>query len=1417
MSFSITPISTSLPDLLKDPSSGPDLSTVYDAIVVGSGYGGAIAAQKLTCAGRKVLLLERGREILPGDYPRTLAEAQRETQITTAQAGRLTRVNGMLDLRINKDMSVVVGCGLGGTSLINANVALSPVDGVFTETETTPDGKTRHLWPKAFRTAPDGTPIDAPLKAEYDEARTALGARPLPEGTTFPKLEALKKAATELGHPFQRPPINVTFEDGKNHFGNFQAACTNCGDCCAGCNYGAKNTTLMNYLPHAAANGAQIVTEAEVFTVAQDGDLWTVRVNAFGEPAKDGFDVKAHLVVLAAGTLGSTEILKRSKAAGLKLASAALGLGFSGNGDVLGFGFDANRETDAAKAPDPIYSIGAGVNAPDKPEYAPGPCITGTIRIGMEKGDAVRDGVLIEEGVAPGPLSLIYPGIFFIQDAVNSNLTRFPDAQRRLQDIGRLGEDLLGLKKLADLSYSGAVANTQSYLLMSHDDAGGRLRFNAKTDSIWVDWPGVGSRFPFPRDNDILRQASDTIWANYVANPLWNEAFGWKVISTHPVGGCRMADSPDEGVVNADCHVFTGNGPEVHDGLMVCDGAVIPSALGVNPLLTISAVTIRAMDRLIAARKWPVMAKPRPASSTSAKGQSTPQQPPPLAALKAALDEAGTRLADAEKDIRKGFGERVKDRLFDAARTFIKTHLEGLERAFALGALNNAEKAVDLDDMKTEFLPAFETLSGYVATLQDALTSKDPASGDEAAEALVAAIRGIVGELSSGVSFRETMSGAVADLPDRPHPVSDRYEIGAAQGVCEGATIDATFTVSTSDVDAMMKDASHSATLTGALKVGGGIPKLPAGTYTLSKGTFQLLKLDGTEVDRWLMTYAGGFGAGLQFKGRKVLQRRPGSNWWTDLTTLDVDILDPAGPHPVRIACGQMTLGVQDFVRQSQTIRAEFKGALTARQIFFQLIQAIKDKESSPDLKTLVCNKSFLNGLVRYGLETYGTDAQGNLTPPAQALAALADMGAPMLFARLIFQAYGGLPAYLYNYPARNVPAGSMPNSDGGTLPGCKGVKAQRISERVAGATMQLTRFDGGSKGPVIVANGLGFRGLGFALINPTAQAPSFVQALLNEGYDVWVFDHRASPQNLGPDGKVNVKYTVDDIAQTDWRWAVDTVLAARRDVTDVQVMAHCLGGLTAMMAVAGGHIREIRQMIVSQFSLHPVTSWFNELKADTNVAALIRIGLDESERTAIGQLMGNPLFGDLFKAREIFDLCSVPPATGKMSDAEKLEALIDTLLWNAPFPGGEPCYSPTCHRVFGVFGQVYLHAKLDQFTHDAIGAMAGPVATRPFLQLGKMMRAGLAVDAGGRSATYMAHPERFTFPVHLISGSMNQLVTPDTTLRTLRWLQTGAPAHPEMFTRQVFDGFGHFDCFIGRDAPEIVFGPLIDRLNAFN
>lgn len=267
-----------------------------------------------------VCVLERGREILPSQlaspdyphtYPNTLMASAQEAQIET-KTGHFGDRTALVDLHVGDDVCVVVGCGLGGTSLINANVALAADKRVFAA----------EAWPRAFREEPNL------LDDYYDRARLWLGSNPYPDpdseaGSPYPrlnKLEALKTSAKALRPPFYRPPINVTFKDGRNHAGVHQNACVSCGDCVSGCNYGAKNTTLMNYLPDAHQHGAEIFTCAEVQYLEQAGSGWKVHIENLQEPTAPPLIVAADLVILAAGTLGSTEILLRSREKGLPIS-----------------------------------------------------------------------------------------------------------------------------------------------------------------------------------------------------------------------------------------------------------------------------------------------------------------------------------------------------------------------------------------------------------------------------------------------------------------------------------------------------------------------------------------------------------------------------------------------------------------------------------------------------------------------------------------------------------------------------------------------------------------------------------------------------------------------------------------------------------------------------------------------------------------------------------------------------------------------------------------------------------------------------------------------------------------------------------------------------------------------------------------
>ncbi|WP_050525191.1 GMC oxidoreductase [Pseudorhodobacter ferrugineus] len=870
-----------------------DAKARYEVVVIGSGYGASIAASRLARAGREVAVLERGREMRPGDFPRSMTEIAGDAQVQVAETGkRLGRADGLLDFHLNDDLSVLIGCGLGGTSLINANVAL----------ESDPRLIDHFNWPAVYR---DNPGLLAPY---YERARKALGSRPYPEtAPALPKLAALQQSATEMGKPFYRPPINVTFEDGPNAFGFAQNACNLCGDCCTGCNYGAKNTTLMNYLPDARAHGAQIFTGAEVRHLEKTATGWDVHIR----PIEGGAVrvISADLVVMGAGTLGSTEILLRSKTKGLAL-SKQLGQRFSGNGDVLAFGYNANLDGDMdGETPRPMLrGIGAGSNAPDLPEYQPGPCIAGIIDC-RDPAAPVTDGMVIEEGVMPGGLAMGFSAIFFLNQAITGDPFKFGDTSLRLQDAADVGNAInTDPASLSRFAYDGPVGRTQTYLVMSHDASDGEVTLT--NDQAVVRWQGAGSEPSILRNNKILAQASDAIWAEFQPNPMWQTEMGRKLVTVHPIGGCVMADSADTGVVNGDCQVFDGAGG-VHAGLYVCDGAVIPGALGVNPLLTISAVAEYAVEQMATSRGWTIEytgTRPLPAEC-HVPDPIKPPPPPDIAAQLQSIIDA----MKASKTLIDNGDYAAARAIFEAA---YKAVTEGVDSPLApswavlrLMLTDTLMRAIA--EVFAEFLPILEAVDAKIDSgdFLGALTVIEDAAGD----------------FTPGLRFDEKMEGVIAPA-DRQmdRPISDAYRVAQRRGEMTGpeAAIVGHFTISTESIERLLTDPDHRATLTGTIDC----PAL-GGRLILDEGAvFDLLRANDGEIECWNMIYSGKMQDSddetpFYFKGVKTLKRRAGSSWWTDLTTLNVDIWDGTAPHGLPRFQGIMTLGLEDLAQQLSTVQ----------------------------------------------------------------------------------------------------------------------------------------------------------------------------------------------------------------------------------------------------------------------------------------------------------------------------------------------------------------------------------------------------------------------------------------------------------------------------------------------------------------
>ncbi len=559
-------------DRLSSPTN--DIKKHYPIVIVGSGYGGAIAASRLSRAGQQVCLFERGIERHPGQFPNDEEETLHEiqTNLPHRYTGKRT---ALYDFHINDTMTILVGCGLGGTSLINANVALRPDSRLFDDPG----------WPQELR-----EDVNSRLEEGFRRAEKMLNPKPYPQH--FPrldKLEALEQSAADMGANCYRLPINVTFEDGLNQAGVEQKACILCGDCISGCNHWAKNTTLMNYLPDAKNHGAEIFTGVTVRRIERQDDGWLLHYQllkgdqeAFGGPE---LSVGAGIVILAAGTLGSTEILLRSKAAGLSLSNK-LGHKFSGNGDVGGIAYNTDR---------PVGSVGFGPRNPKKSKPV-GPTITGIIDLRNEA--EVDQGIVIEEGAVPGSLARGLPvGLSKAARLVGE------DTDRGLWDkLTELARRWISLIRGA---YHGAVLHSQLYLVMSHDDSGGRLIL--KDDRIRILWPDVGQQEFVNRVNLNLEKATRALGGTFVENPAWRMLPSNNMVTAHPLGGCIMAEDSEAGVVNHKGQVFSSSsGSDVYEGLYVNDGAIIPRSLGANPLLTISAVAERSCKLMADDRGWQI-------------------------------------------------------------------------------------------------------------------------------------------------------------------------------------------------------------------------------------------------------------------------------------------------------------------------------------------------------------------------------------------------------------------------------------------------------------------------------------------------------------------------------------------------------------------------------------------------------------------------------------------------------------------------------------------------------------------------------------------------------------------------------------------------------------------------------------------
>jgi len=543
----------------------------YDVIVVGSGYGGAITAARLANADfnpkLKVCILERGQEWPVGQFADSLGG------LLANSYNEALNPLGLYEFDLHPDIAVIKGSGLGGTSLVNANVAIRPEPDVF------------NSWPNALRVAAgSGEGKPGSLWNYYKLAEQTLDVSPHPNASNLKKVQALQKRASQLGQIVETLRIAVNFQqegvvvyqgDGKSIV---KHKCIDCGDCVTGCNVGAKNTLYMNYLPLAKKGGAHIFTQTEVETIEKGAGDWTVHaIHRPDAASADNVTLTARMVIVSAGALGSSKILLASRQRGLT-TSDALGTRFSGNGDFFGLAYNSATSTN---------TVGFGNHADDAfAQLSPrsGPSIVGLVRYNATQPPGKR--FVIEDVSIPrayrDAAAMAFRGILGTDVG-----TRNADQAQQRWDNDTFGADP-----------QGALNSTMLYLCMAQDDSGGMVTLD-DSGSLRIAWPGAGGQPIFQQINDECRAHAAALGSTFIESPLWHVS-PWKTLATaHPLGGCPMGEDGSDGVVDHLARVFQGDGGDVHDGLYVADGSIVRTALGVNPFLTISALSERIADHIV--------------------------------------------------------------------------------------------------------------------------------------------------------------------------------------------------------------------------------------------------------------------------------------------------------------------------------------------------------------------------------------------------------------------------------------------------------------------------------------------------------------------------------------------------------------------------------------------------------------------------------------------------------------------------------------------------------------------------------------------------------------------------------------------------------------------------------------------------
>ncbi|MFL6260303.1 MAG: GMC oxidoreductase [Thermoanaerobaculia bacterium] len=514
----------------------------FDVIVIGSGFGGAISGCRLAEAGYKVLILERGRRWDKNTYPRKPGDAW------TWSHEHPEKHNGWLDLRLFPHMGVAQGAAVGGGSLIYANISCEAPAATF-----------EAGWPQEI--------TYCELKPHYDTVAKFMNVQPVPDNQWTQRMRLMKRGAEAIGHGdrFKQLELAVTFDPGWtyqqddphnvdksktsiNAQGVEQGTCVHLGNCDIGCDVYARNTLDLNYIPWAERHGAEVRELHLVGNIEPIDGGYRVSYDQLKNGGRVPGSQTARIVIVAAGSLGSTELLLRCRdlTRSLPDISPFLGHDWSSNGDFLTPAF---------------YSLDDHVD----------PSVGPTIASAIDFLDRSQEGqsFWIEDGGFPNLLA------DFVRE-----YDRLGTGARAKLVIDAIRHALTGVEPFR---------NVMPWFAQGVDAANGQLTLETGLFSgertLHLHWDITRSKEVIDAIVNMHEKLSHATGGTPVVPPTWTLLHS--LVTPHPLGGCGMGNTRDHGVVDHKGEVFG------YRNLYVCDGAVIPEALGVNPSRTIGALAER--------------------------------------------------------------------------------------------------------------------------------------------------------------------------------------------------------------------------------------------------------------------------------------------------------------------------------------------------------------------------------------------------------------------------------------------------------------------------------------------------------------------------------------------------------------------------------------------------------------------------------------------------------------------------------------------------------------------------------------------------------------------------------------------------------------------------------------------------------